>query len=607
MTLETATILMAVGSIYVLDFAINCVQASCRTLIVDSLPSSQQETAASWASRLMGIGGILGYFMGNVDLPKRVPFFGDTQIKGLCVIANLFLVFCVGLTCLTVTERVVIYTQEQFINGTPVVVEPNTGPGLDSSAAGVRDAAVRAGSFCLLVYSVVSLAASIVLPVLTAPAASVQTTSVSSGPFGNQRSMTGFADEIGRKRGSKWQGLNIPRWARPPIKGLTLPRLYTLSLALASFSWISTLYVHDLWGSTILFSCCGVAWAVSMWAPFSILGEVISQRMQEEQHQERLRVSRPQSHHSNSNGVGLDSIQVVYPKEGEGGGGYYGEGGESDSEGEEIGMVEGRSVAGSRYLPVRARESQDEVITVSSSSKNAVPITLDSFRSRTGTPSPTTLEGPSLPNETVGWTVQGKDFAHVDTDSETEDTSGGESSQDKSRHYHSNMNEDERRLVPKRSHHYRHQYPASTHHQHSKRKGSGNRPEGRTNPSNRRGNDPIRFSGAHPGQETPSSSSLPVSATSESSSAGALLGIHNIYIVLPQFLVSFLSSVVFAAIEPKNRQEEPSSAVGAGGDTLAAPGDPDTIGVMLRFGGIMAGIAAVLSLRLWKQPRVAQS
>lgn len=75
---------------------------------MDSLPSSQQEAAASWASRLMGVGGIFGYFMGNVNLPELFPAFGDTQIKGLCVIACLFLALTVGMTCLAVTERVMV-------------------------------------------------------------------------------------------------------------------------------------------------------------------------------------------------------------------------------------------------------------------------------------------------------------------------------------------------------------------------------------------------------------------------------------------------------------------------------------------------------------------
>lgn len=89
------------------------------------------------------------------------------------------------------------------------------------------------------------------------------------------------------------------------------------------------------------------------------------------------------------------------------------------------------------------------------------------------------------------------------------------------------------------------------------------------------------------------------SSSAESASAGALLGIHNIYIVLPQFLVSFLSSLVFAAIEP-----HPSGS-GDGSDSPDQPGNPETIGVMLRIGGIMAGIAALLSLKLWQQPRIA--
>lgn len=109
--------------------------------------------------------------------------------------------------------------------------------------------------------------------------------------------------------------------------------------------------------------------------------------------------------------------------------------------------------------------------------------------------------------------------------------------------------------------------------------------------------------GSHPGTGSGSTATTtPPSGTpaSEASSAGALLGIHNIYIVLPQFLVSFLSSLVFAAIEPKTSSPgDPTTELPA----VEAAGNPDTIGVMLRFGGVMAGIAALLSIRLWKQPR----
>jgi len=43
-----ATIVLAVLSIYALDFAINAVQASCRSIIVDTLPASKQQLGSAW-------------------------------------------------------------------------------------------------------------------------------------------------------------------------------------------------------------------------------------------------------------------------------------------------------------------------------------------------------------------------------------------------------------------------------------------------------------------------------------------------------------------------------------------------------------------------------
>ncbi|KAF9339513.1 hypothetical protein BGZ91_005682 [Linnemannia elongata] len=526
--LDSATILMAVGSIYILDFAINCVQASCRTLIVDSLPSSQQEAAAAWASRLMGLGGIFGYFMGNVNLPELIPAFGDAQIKGLCIVACLFLILTVGLTCITVTERVMVRaakvstsSMDEFLQGFKSIlrairylptriqhlcnvqffawmgwfpflfysstyiaeiytqetsrIDPND-PMAQEPGVGVQDAAVRAGSYCLLIYSIVSLIASIVLPVFVAPAESPGTGS--KGPFSSARTEGGFG---GNKRSSKWWR-RWPRWLQLPIRGLTLPRMYTLSLALVSFSLVSTWYVQDLRGSTILFAGCGVAWAVSMWAPFSILGEVISQQMQEEQHQGRLR--------GGVNGaVRAESAEVLYSKD---------ELDDDEADGEEIGMTEGRS--GRQYQPVRVRESMEE--------------TFGSMRSRAATPSPTTADGPIGPGAgSSTWTTSTEfdaDLSKLEYESEDSEN-------------FSNSEVDGEYKQPRKQ-------------------------------KKHRTSEEERSDGSHPGTGSGSTATTtPPSGTpaSEASSAGALLGIHNIYIVLPQFLVSFLSSLVFAAIEPK--------------------------------------------------------
>lgn len=59
---DTSTIVLAVLMIYVVDFAINAVQACCRALIVDTLPVSRQQIGSAWASRMIAVGNIAGYF-----------------------------------------------------------------------------------------------------------------------------------------------------------------------------------------------------------------------------------------------------------------------------------------------------------------------------------------------------------------------------------------------------------------------------------------------------------------------------------------------------------------------------------------------------------------
>ncbi|KAJ9628607.1 hypothetical protein H2203_002508 [Taxawa tesnikishii (nom. ined.)] len=101
----TVAIVFAVLMIYVLDFSINVIQAAIRAFIVDNAPAHQQNEANAWASRMSGVGNIIGYLSGYVDLPKIMPFFGDTQFKVLCVIACLALAITVGISCFFITER----------------------------------------------------------------------------------------------------------------------------------------------------------------------------------------------------------------------------------------------------------------------------------------------------------------------------------------------------------------------------------------------------------------------------------------------------------------------------------------------------------------------
>lgn len=106
---DSATIYLAVFSIYGIDFAINAVQGSCRGLIVDTLPIPKQQMGSSWASRMVAVGSLIGYGAGAIDLQLIFgPMLGNTQFKQLTAVAAMTLCIAVGITSWAVTERVLI-------------------------------------------------------------------------------------------------------------------------------------------------------------------------------------------------------------------------------------------------------------------------------------------------------------------------------------------------------------------------------------------------------------------------------------------------------------------------------------------------------------------
>jgi solute carrier family 45 protein 1/2/4 len=106
---KSATIYVAVFSIYGIDFAINAVQGSCRGLVVDTLPIEKQQMGSSWASRMVAVGSLIGYGAGAIDLRSVFgPMLGDTQFKQLTGVAALTLCLAIGTTSWAVTERVLI-------------------------------------------------------------------------------------------------------------------------------------------------------------------------------------------------------------------------------------------------------------------------------------------------------------------------------------------------------------------------------------------------------------------------------------------------------------------------------------------------------------------
>ncbi|KAF2004389.1 hypothetical protein P154DRAFT_519261 [Amniculicola lignicola CBS 123094] len=95
----------AVLFVYVLDFAINVIQAGIRAYMVDCTPTHQQESANAWMIRCTGAGNIAGYLAGNINLPQYLPWLGGTQFKVLCAIASFVMAVTVAISCSAVRER----------------------------------------------------------------------------------------------------------------------------------------------------------------------------------------------------------------------------------------------------------------------------------------------------------------------------------------------------------------------------------------------------------------------------------------------------------------------------------------------------------------------
>ncbi|CAB4404020.1 unnamed protein product [Rhizophagus irregularis] len=285
---------LAVTSFYVLDFAINCVQASCRVLIVDNLPPSLQEEGTAWASRMIGIGNVIGYFLGYANLVEIFPFLGRTQMQVLCSLASILILSSDILTCWAVNEKIFTGSTNKSRNFFTAIYETfssiiksfrnlpsyvqllcnvqffawigwfpflfysttwvaevharSIGDYSSKSSSSSNDSVgekTRDGSFSLLLYSIVSLMASFILPMLIK-----------------------FAGRITTNSTKLLQTQFIPF--------LTLPKLWTISHFIFAFSMLSTWFVTNIFQASVLISLCGISWTITMWAPYSLLGEFVA-------------------------------------------------------------------------------------------------------------------------------------------------------------------------------------------------------------------------------------------------------------------------------------------------------------------------------------------
>ncbi|KAJ6449752.1 major facilitator superfamily domain-containing protein [Mycena sanguinolenta] len=103
---------LAILAIYLVDFAINAVQAVDRALLIDTLPPSLQASGNAWAALMLGVGGVVGFFVGNLDLPDLLPFLGSSELQVLSVLVVSLIIGGHLVTALLVKEAVLVRTDD---------------------------------------------------------------------------------------------------------------------------------------------------------------------------------------------------------------------------------------------------------------------------------------------------------------------------------------------------------------------------------------------------------------------------------------------------------------------------------------------------------------
>ncbi|CAM1505601.1 Fc.00g112380.m01.CDS01 [Cosmosporella sp. VM-42] len=311
---KVTTIIVAVIGVYVLDFAINTVQAAIRAFIVDCAPAHQQEAANAMASRITGVGNIFGYIAGYVNLTKNLWFLGRTQFQILCAIASIALGATILLSTTVIRERdprldgppqkdkpgvfAFFFTIFKSIKRLPpqikrvcevqffawigffpllfytssyigeIYVEPYlqekphmTPHELDE----LYEKATRIGTFALLINSIVSLLTNVFLPFFIAP-------TYDSRPIATPGEMAAAHkyDDDDEDEDSWLARLRVP--------GFTLKRAWFGSLILFAGAMFCTVFVRTVEVATALIGLVGITWAMTLWAPWAIISAEISRR-----------------------------------------------------------------------------------------------------------------------------------------------------------------------------------------------------------------------------------------------------------------------------------------------------------------------------------------
>ncbi|KAF9019235.1 MFS general substrate transporter [Hymenopellis radicata] len=299
----------AVTAFYLLDFALNALQASLRNLLLDITPASQLNAGNAWHGRMTHAGNIVGFGIGFLPLAQfpLLEIFGGTQFRKFCILCIVILVVTVSITCYYHEEeerpaakkeskfrevldniyaaivnlpkpiRRVCYVQLfAFMGWFPFLFYATTYVGQvmarEIGAEPDPDFATRKGNLqCYSTALVVGVVSGTILPHLASR---------------DRRLMAHKEDvdedaEITRIRNTirEWRA-EAARRGKPlrlPVMPFLLRNIWMGAMLWFSLLMLCTFLVKTVNQATIFVALVGVSWSVAMWAPFAIIMELLKE------------------------------------------------------------------------------------------------------------------------------------------------------------------------------------------------------------------------------------------------------------------------------------------------------------------------------------------
>ncbi|EIN10403.1 MFS general substrate transporter [Punctularia strigosozonata HHB-11173 SS5] len=302
-------IAIAVIALYLLDFALNALQASLRNLLLDICPAEQLSLGNAWHGRMTHAGNIVGYTIGFLPLAKipLIRFLGGDQFHKFCILSMIILVATVWITCATQDEkpgetqlargrkqgklaeiwsnirvaivqlprpiRRVCYVQVfAFMGWFPFLFYSTTYVGqvmaYETGEEPDPEYATRTGELGMLFYSIVAVVAGTILPLLARRDARLLGTPDDEDEDAELARLRNQVMEWKAEAASQGRPLKLP------MMPFLLRNIWMGALVLFTVLTFSTFFISTVYQAIAMISLVGICWAIACWVPFAIIMEI---------------------------------------------------------------------------------------------------------------------------------------------------------------------------------------------------------------------------------------------------------------------------------------------------------------------------------------------